>query len=65
MPRIYTEIRIAHASEEIKRDYEKILDMALKKAGYKSRTEWFNEKVRELVKSQATGIIEKLKEGKG
>jgi len=59
MPRVYTEIRIAHATEQIKRDYEKVLDIALKKAGYKSRTEWFNEKVREIVREHASHLMVK------
>lgn len=49
MPRIYTEIRISHKTEEEKKEYEKKLDEALKAQGYKSRTEWLNEKYRELI----------------
>lgn len=47
--RIYTEIRIAHKDLEEKENFEKNLDEALKNQGYKSRTEWFNEKYRELI----------------
>lgn len=50
MARIYTELRIHHKTLEDKQEYEKKLDEALKKQGYKSRTEWLNEKYRELVK---------------
>lgn len=50
MARMYTEIRIAHKSKEEKEEYEKRLDEALKKKGYKNRTEWLNEKYRELIK---------------
>lgn len=50
MPRIYTEIRIFHKTEEEKVEYERKLDEALRKQGYKSRTEWINEKYRELIK---------------
>lgn len=50
MPRIYTEFRISHKTLEDKKQYEQKLDDALKKAGYKSRSEWINEKYRELIK---------------
>jgi hypothetical protein len=42
MPRIYTEIRIAHELPEIKETYERELEEAIKVLGYRSRTEWFN-----------------------
>ncbi|MBY6889337.1 hypothetical protein HYH68_16215 [Clostridium botulinum] len=48
MARVYTEIRISHKNKEEKIEYEKKLDKSLKKKGYKSRTEWINEKYREL-----------------
>jgi metal-responsive CopG/Arc/MetJ family transcriptional regulator len=47
MPRIYTEIRIAHESLEIKEAYEKKLDEMIRKLGYKSRAEWLNGMYRE------------------
>lgn len=50
MARVYTEIRISHKTEEEKIEYERNLDEALKEKGYRSRTEWLNEKYRELVK---------------
>lgn len=50
MPRLYTEIRISHKTIEEKSEYERKLDEELKKQGYKSRTEWINEKYRELIK---------------
>jgi metal-responsive CopG/Arc/MetJ family transcriptional regulator len=50
MPRIYTEFRISHKTLEDKKQYEQKLDDALKNAGYKSRSEWINEKYRELIK---------------
>jgi metal-responsive CopG/Arc/MetJ family transcriptional regulator len=72
MPRIYTEIRIAHDSPEAKKAYEAVLDQTITGLGYKSRTEWFNDKVRksrkeylELKRKESAGIIEKLKGEKG
>lgn len=50
MPRIYTEIRIAHESQEIKQAYEKKLDEAIQVLGYKSRAEWLNGMFRESVR---------------
>lgn len=49
MTRIYTEIRISHKTEEEKQEYERKLSEALKQAGYKSKTEWLNDKYRELL----------------
>lgn len=49
MARVYTEIRIAHKTKEEKQEYERKLDEALKSKGYKSRSEWINEKYRELI----------------
>ena len=49
--RIYTEIRISHKTIEEKQEYEIALDKALKKHGYKTRTEFIQEKIRELIKS--------------
>ncbi len=67
MPRIYTEIRIAHKSEEEKAAYERHLDESLKALGYKSRSEWIKEAVRNT-NNEATvkisGIIKRLG-GKG
>jgi len=51
MARIYTEIRISHKTLEEKQEYEEALDKALKKHGYKTRTEFIQEKIRELIKS--------------
>lgn len=53
MVRIYTELRISHKTIEEKQEYEKKLDEALKAQGYKSRTEWLNEKYRELIRGNA------------
>jgi hypothetical protein len=47
MPRIYTEIRIAHESQEIKEAYEAYLDQTIKGLGYKSKSEWLNAMFRE------------------
>ena len=49
MARINTEIRISHKTLEEKVEYERQLDEALKRWGYKNRTEWVNEKYRELI----------------
>ncbi|MBX4267165.1 hypothetical protein [Clostridium estertheticum] len=49
MARINTEIRISHKTIEEKIEYEKQLDESLKRQGYKNRTEWINEKYRELI----------------
>ena len=49
MPRIYTEIRISHKSEETKAEYENKFDEALKINGYRTRTEFITEKIRELI----------------
>ena len=67
MPRIYTEIRIAHKTPEEKEAYERYLDESLKALGYKSRTEWIKEMVRNAnneatVKISASGIIKRMKE---
>jgi len=51
MARIYTEIRISHKTIEEKQEYEAALDKALKKHCYKSRTEFVQEKIRELIKN--------------
>lgn len=50
MARIHTEIRISHKTIKEKQEYERKLDEALKAQGYKSRTEWLNEKYRELIR---------------
>ncbi len=50
MPRIYTEIRIAHESPEIKKAYEQKLDETIKALEYKSRAEWLNGMFRESVR---------------
>lgn len=50
MARVYTEIRISHKTEKEKIEYERNLDEALKKKGYRNRTEWLSEKYRELIK---------------
>ena len=50
MAKIYTEIRITHKTRESKQKYERNLDEKLRESGYKSRTEWLNEKYRELMK---------------
>lgn len=44
----YTEIRISHKTKEEKQEYEKQLDEALKKEGYKNRAEFIKECVRML-----------------
>jgi metal-responsive CopG/Arc/MetJ family transcriptional regulator len=49
MPRIYTEIRIAHETEEDKKAFEKELDKALKRVGFYSRVEWLRYKSREII----------------
>lgn len=51
MARIYTEIRLSHKTIEEKQEYETALDKALKKHGYKTRTEFIQEKIRELIKN--------------
>jgi tetrahydromethanopterin S-methyltransferase subunit H len=52
MSRIYTEIRIAHETKEIKVLYERKLDAAIKALGYKNRSEWLNSMYREaMIKS--------------
>ena len=48
MARIYTEIRISHKTIGEKQEYERKLDEALKNKGYSSRTEFIEEKIREL-----------------
>lgn len=50
MGQIYTEIRISHKTKEEKQEYELRLDQALKEHGYRNRTEFVNEKVRDLLK---------------
>ena len=50
MPRIYSEIRISHKTEEDKQEYERKLDEALKSLGYRNRTEFITEKIREILK---------------
>ena len=45
-----TEIRINHKSEEEKNEYELKLNEALIKAGYKSRVEFIQESIRNLIK---------------
>ena len=52
MARIYTEIRVSHKTQEEKDEYEKQLEEALKLNGYKNRSEWINEKYRELVNNK-------------
>ena len=47
--RIYTEVRISHKTEEDKQEYERKLDEALKSLGYRNRTEFISEKIRELI----------------
>jgi hypothetical protein len=65
MSRIYTEVRIAHESQEIKKAYEAVLDQTIKGLGYKSRTEWFNSMVRESrAKYLETARLERIREGK-
>lgn len=61
MPRIYTEIRIHHDSEEEKINFEKRLDEQTKKIFLDSRGSYVKH-ITEL--DAATGIIEKLKEDK-
>jgi len=50
MARIYTEFRISHKTIEEKEEYERKLGEALKKAGYRNKIEFINEKIRELIK---------------
>lgn len=49
MARIYTEIRVHHKSLAEKEAYDKKLEEALKKNGYKSKAEWVNDMYRKLV----------------
>lgn len=49
MPRIYTEIRIVHKTEEDKKAFEKEFDKALKRVGFYSRVEWARYKSREII----------------
>jgi metal-responsive CopG/Arc/MetJ family transcriptional regulator len=49
MPRIYTEIRIAHADQQTKEQYERLLDEALKEMGYRNRNEWIMDKSRQII----------------
>jgi formiminotetrahydrofolate cyclodeaminase len=63
MPRIYTEIRIPHKSEEDKAAFEEELDKALKRVGFYSRTEWLRYKSREIIQEAInldTGIRKRL-----
>jgi hypothetical protein len=61
MPRIYTEIRIAHESEERKKQFEAELDETVKRERYKNRADWVyykaqeawvNENIKSLKKSE-------------
>jgi len=45
----YTEIRIIHKSKEDKKEFENKLKIALAEKGYKDRTEFIREKLRELL----------------
>ena len=45
-----TEIRINHKTEKEKNEYELKLNTALTEAGYKSRVEFIQESVRNLIK---------------
>ena len=45
----YTEIRITHKNTEVKRKFEDKLKIALIEKGYKDRTEFIREKLRELM----------------
>lgn len=49
MNRLYTEIRIYHKDEAEKQEYESRLHNAIKRLGYKSRTEWLRQMVREAI----------------
>jgi len=49
MPRIYTEIRIAHETEESKARYEELLDEAIKTLGYYGRTDWLRSMARDTI----------------
>lgn len=46
----YTEIRIEHNTEEEKKQFEILLDKALKQKGYVSRIEYIREQIRKLTK---------------
>ena len=68
MPRIYTEIRIAHETPEDKNRYNRLLDEALKTMGYRNRNEWVMDKSRQIIgeaELKRAGIIKRLKEGEG
>ena len=56
MPRIYTEIRISHKTEKEKKEYERKLDEALKSFGYRNRTEFITEKIREILKGGSKNV---------
>jgi len=49
-PSFYTEIRIMHKSKEEKEQYEKEFNEALKDQRYKTKTEFFQEAVRDLIR---------------
>jgi len=47
----YTEIRIMHKTKEEKTEYELALDKALKECRYKTRTEFVQEKIRDILET--------------
>ena len=47
MSRIYTEIRIAHETEEEKKQFESDFDKEVKRTGYRNRADWIYYKVQE------------------
>jgi len=46
----YTEIRIVHKTHDDKVKYDEKVDKALEESGYRSRTEFVQEKFRNLIK---------------
>lgn len=68
MPRLYTEIRISHSTEEEKEIFEKEFDKILEYYKYKTRIEWVREQIRELFKKYHgcgyKNIIERLRDEK-
>ena len=49
MPRIYTEIRISHKSQEEKAEFEKGMDELVKKRRYKDRADWIYRLVQNYI----------------
>jgi hypothetical protein len=57
MPRIYTEIRIPHTTEENKKAFEEKLDKVIEALNRRTRGEW----IKQVVETEAREIITRLR----